>query len=139
MVDGLPEFTSPTLLRMFVKNVLRAKKPLEIVHSDICGPINPISNDGKRYFITFIDDYSRKIWVFFLQEKFEAFIAFKIFKIHIEKEVGSFIKVLRTDRGGEYCSNDFSDFLVTHGIRRELTAAYTPQQNGVCERNIVLF
>lgn len=50
----------------------RAKDVLELIHSDICGPINPISNRDKKYLITFIDDYTRKTWVYFLQEKFEA-------------------------------------------------------------------
>ncbi|XP_073152810.1 uncharacterized protein [Henckelia pumila] len=113
---------------------MRAKEVLEIVHSDICGPINPESNGGKRYLITFIDDFSRKTWVYFLQEKSEAFVAFKNYKVLVEKEVGRTIKVLRTDRGGEYNSNEFSNFCETHGIKRQLTAAYTPQQNGVCER-----
>jgi hypothetical protein len=45
---------------------------LELVHSDICGPITLLSNEGKRYIITFIDDYNRETWVYFLQEKFKA-------------------------------------------------------------------
>ena len=105
---------------------------LELVHSDICGPINPSSNGGKRYIITFIDDFSRKTWVYFLQAKSDAFEAFNI--IMVEKEAGSQIKVLRTDRGGEYNSQEFVIFCESNGIKRQLTAAYTPQQNGVCER-----
>ena len=107
---------------------------MELVHSDICSPINPTSNGGKKYLIIFIDDYSRKTWVSFLQEKSEAFSAFKSFKARVEKETGRSIKILHTDRGGEYCSNEFEHFCDDQGIRRELTAAYTPQQNGVSER-----
>ena len=107
---------------------------MELVHSDICGPIIPNSNGSKRYIITFIDDYSHKIWVYFLQEKSEAFEAFKSYKALVEKEVGNPIKVLRTDRGGEYNSHEFANFCENHGIRRQLTATYIPQQNGVCER-----
>ena len=84
---------------------------MELVHSDICGPINPSSNGGKRYVITFIDDYSRKTWVHFLQEKSEAFSAFKSFKTHVENEVESTIKTFCTDRGGEFCSKEFEVFL----------------------------
>ncbi|KAK2970503.1 hypothetical protein RJ640_013575 [Escallonia rubra] len=146
MVEGLPEFVSPSDVcedcvvskqhrNSFPKgNAWRAKKALELVHSDLCGPINPTSNGGKRYIITFIDDYSRKTRVYFLQEKSEAFLAFKNYKAHVEKEVGSPIKILRTDRGGEYNSHEFVNFCEIHGIKRQLTAAYTPQQNGVCER-----
>nr|CAN63536.1 hypothetical protein VITISV_002860 [Vitis vinifera] len=112
----------------------RAKKALELVHSDICGPIIPNSNGSKRYIITFIDDYSRKIWVYFLQEKSEAFVAFKSYKALVEKEVGNPIKFFRMDRGGEYNSHEFANFCENHGIRRQLTATYIPQQNGVCER-----
>ena len=103
------------------------------MHADICGPIKPISNSKKRYFLTFIDDFSRKTWVYFLVEKSEAFAVFKSFKIYVEKETSSFIKCLRTDRGGEFTSEEFANFCKENGIRRQLTAAYTPQQNGVAE------
>ena len=78
--------------------------------------------------------FSRKTWVYFLQEKFEAFFAFKNFKGRVENEAGKNIKTLRTDRGGEYCSKFFEIFCMEHGIRKELTTAYTPQQNGVSGR-----
>ena len=64
------------------------------------------------------------MWVSFLQEKSEAFSAFK--SARVEKETGRSIKILRTDRGEEYCSNEFEHFCDDQGIRRELTAAYTP-------------
>jgi len=104
------------------------------VHADICGPITPISNSKKRYLITFTDDFSRKTWVYFLIEKSEAFAVFKNFKAHVEKETNSFIKALRTDRGGEFTSQEFNNFCEVNGIRRQLTTAYTPQQNRVAER-----
>jgi transposase InsO family protein len=104
------------------------------VHADICGPINPISNSKKRYLISFIDDYSRKTWVYYLVEKSEALHVFKSFKTKVEKETGLCIWGLRTDRGGEFTSLEFTDFCTTNGIQRQLTASYTPQQNGVAER-----
>ncbi|CAL9007503.1 unnamed protein product [Prunus brigantina] len=107
---------------------------LQLVHSDICGPINPISNSSKRYFITFTDDFSRKTWTYFLAEKSEALVTFKKFKASVEKETGVFIKAFRTDRGGEFTSNEFVNFCEINGIHRQLTAAYSPQQNGVAER-----
>jgi transposase InsO family protein len=94
----------------------RAKKPLELIHTDICGPITPTSFEGRRYFITFIDDYSRKCWVNFLNEKLEAFETFKRFKIMIQKNTGIYIKSLRSDRGGEYLSNNFKIFCKEHRI-----------------------
>ncbi|KAH9735189.1 hypothetical protein KPL71_017659 [Citrus sinensis] len=146
MVVGLPQFEQPSQLceecivskqhrDNFPKGKSRrAKKVLELVHSDLCGLIKPTSNGGKRYFISFIDDFSRKTWVYFLQEKSEAFTAFQMFKALVEREADSQIKILRTDRGGEFNSQEFGSFCENHGIRRQLTAAYTPQQNGVCER-----
>ena len=112
----------------------RASKTLQLVHADICGPINPVSNGKKRYLITFIDDFSRETWVNFLMKKSEAFLMFKTYKARMEKETGNCIQSLRTDRGGEFTSQEFTDFCKEHGIQRQLTAAYSPQQNGVAER-----
>lgn len=112
----------------------RAKNVLELVHSDLCGPINPISSSGKRYFLSLIDDHSRKGFVYLLLNKSDTLSYFKIFKSLVENEPGRRIKCLRTDRGGEYLSSDFKDFCNEHGIRRQLTNPYTPQQNGVAER-----
>lgn len=146
MVIGLSQFEQPSQLceecivskqhrDSFLKGKSwRAKKVLELVHSDLCGPIKPNSNGGKRYFISFIDDFSMKTWVYFLQEKSEAFTAFQKFKPLAEREVDSPIKILRTYRGGEFNSQEFKSFCEKHRVRRQLIAAYTPQQNGVCER-----
>ncbi|MCH81218.1 retrovirus-related pol polyprotein from transposon tnt 1-94, partial [Trifolium medium] len=111
-----------------------ASAKLELIHSDICGPINPSSNGGCRYFITFTDDFSRKTWSSPLKEKSSAFEIFKRFKALVEKESNNQIKCFRTDRGGEFTLSNFNDFCTEHGIKRQLTVAYTPQQNGVSER-----
>ena len=112
----------------------QASLPLQLLHADICGPISHISNSHQRYLLTFIDDCSRKLWVFFLTENSASFKRFQLFKIKIEKEVGISIRALRTDRGGEFTSNEFFKFCTTNGIHRQLTTAFTPQQNGVAER-----
>jgi transposase InsO family protein len=112
----------------------RASHPLQLIHSDLCGPINPISNSHKRYVLTFIDDFSRKLWVFFLAEKSDVFKMFQHFKVKVEKETGTSIKGLRTDRGGEFTSTEFIEFCTVNGIHHQLTTSYTPQQNGVAER-----
>jgi len=117
-----------------IRSTWRASQKLQLIHADICGPISPTSNSKKRYLICFIDDYSRKSWVYFLVEKSEALVTFKYFKKSVEKEMDAYIKCLRTDRGGEFTSQDFNDFCKENGIKRQLTAAYTPQQNGVAER-----
>ncbi|CAA7016056.1 unnamed protein product [Microthlaspi erraticum] len=115
------------------KSDWKSTTPLQLVHSDICGPISPISESGKRYIINFIDDFSRKCWTFLLTEKSEAFQVFKEFKAAAERESGQQLVCLRTDRGGEYSSKAFEEFCRENGIKRQLTAAYTPQQNGVAE------
>jgi len=112
----------------------RASQRLELIHFDICGPINLESNSNKKYFITFIDDYSRKSWVYFMSEKFVALDIFKKFKIMVEKDSGNSIFCLRTDKGGEFNSCEFNSFCSNNGIKRQLTAAYTPLQNGFAER-----
>ena len=112
----------------------RATQRLQLIHSDICGPITPESSSHKRYMLTFIDDYTRKIWVYFLTMKSEAFAVFKNFKSLVEKESGHAICCFRTDRGGEFTSLEFNEYCNLNGIKRQLTAAYTPQQNGVAER-----
>ncbi|KAK2442007.1 putative mitochondrial protein [Trifolium repens] len=112
----------------------RATKVLELVHSDICGPITPQSNGGCRYFMTFTDDFSRKTWIHLLVDKASAFTEFKKFKTMVENESNCKMMCLRTDRGGEFTSNEFNEYCCSNGIKRQLTTAYTPQQNGVSER-----
>ncbi|RVW68890.1 Retrovirus-related Pol polyprotein from transposon TNT 1-94 [Vitis vinifera] len=82
---------------------------------------------GKQHHSQFPQGKSRRAKNVLELEKSEAFSAFKSFKARVEKETGRSIKILRTDRGGEYCSNEFEYFCDDQGIRRELTAAYTPQ------------
>jgi Integrase core domain len=94
----------------------RAKNPLELVHTDIYSPIKPSSISENRYFITFIDNLSRKTLVYFLKEKSEVFEVFKKFKVFIEKQSGFYIKVLRSDRGGEFTSTVFNSFFVKNMI-----------------------
>ena len=112
----------------------RARSPLEIVHSDICGPMQTTSIGGCKYFLTFIDDYSRKTWVYFLKHKSDAFSCFQQFKALVEKQSGYRINIQKTDRGGEYVSNEFLNLCKMHGIQKQFTARYTPQPNSVTER-----
>lgn len=81
-----------------------------------------------------VDDFSRKTWIYFLAEKAEAFETFKVFKSLVEKEAETVIRGLRTDRRGEFTSDNFNKFCKEQGIKRQLTATYSPQQNGVAER-----
>lgn len=92
------------------------------------------SLSGSRYFLLFTDDFSRMSWVYFLQLKSETFEKFKIFKALTEKQSGKCLKVLRTDHGGEFTSSEFRTICEEQGIKRKMTASYTPEQNGVAER-----
>ena len=112
----------------------RATQRLELLHGDLCGPINPPTIGQNRYVFVIIDDHSRYMWTMLLKEKSEAFGKFKKFKTSIEQETGISIKTLRTDRGGEFTSHEFNGFCEENGIQRHLTAPYSPQQNGVVER-----
>jgi transposase InsO family protein len=113
--------------RQFGKSKFSATRPIELIHTDICDPITPGLFSEKEYFITFIDDYSRKCWVYFLEKKSVAFETFKKFKIMVEKAIGKKNRSLRSDRDGEYLSNQFKSYYENHEIHRFLTAPYTPQ------------
>jgi transposase InsO family protein len=118
----------------FPKRDNKAKGVLELIHSDVCGPMPSSSISGYVYYVSFIDDYSHKTWVYFLKSKDEVFSKFKEFKALIENLSERKIKILRSDNGGEYTSKEFVNFCKDVGIKRELTTPYNPQQNGVAER-----
>ena len=112
----------------------RAKKALELVHTDVCGPMSTLSHGKNRYFILFIDDFTRMTWVFFMKQKSEVFTIFKKFKSFVDKQSGNYIKILRSDRSKEYNSREFDMFCEGKSVERQLTIGYTPQQNGVSEK-----
>ena len=89
---------------------------------------------GRYYALTIIDDYTRKLWVFPLARKSDAFGAFKNWIAHVENETDLKVKSARSDNGGEFLSKEFRRFLNERGIRPDLSVAYTPQQNGRAER-----
>ena len=112
----------------------RATRILELVHSDVNGPMKTPTHGGAKYFVLFIDDFTRKTFVYFLTQKSQVLEKFKEFKAFVENETGCQIQTLRSDNGGEYTSKAFNDFCREHGIQRQFSTPYTPQQNGVAER-----
>ena len=146
MVRGLPNISfSDRLCRNCVagkhswstfpsSSSFRATRRLELIHGDICGPIKPSTIGGRRYYFLLVDDFTWLMWVYFLKEKSEAFHIFKILKNLAESESGEKLKCFRTDRGGEFNSEEFENFCDMNEIKRQLTAPYSPQQNGVVER-----
>ncbi|RVW27457.1 Retrovirus-related Pol polyprotein from transposon TNT 1-94 [Vitis vinifera] len=114
---------------------------LEIIHTDICSL--DIDSHGQKYFISFIDDFSRYMYLYIFHNKNEALDAFKVFKAEVEKQYGKQIKIVRSDRGGEYYGRyledgqslgPFAKFLQEHGIVAQYTMSGSPDQNGVAER-----
>ncbi|CAL2239153.1 unnamed protein product [Prunus armeniaca] len=119
----------------FPKNqAWRASNPLELIHVDLCGPMKSESIAGNKYFMLLIDDYTRMVWVSFLIYKFDALNYFRKFKSMVDLQSGFRVKCLRSDRGGEFTSCEFNKLCEDEGIQRQLSMAYTPQQNGVVER-----
>ncbi|GJX19222.1 retrovirus-related pol polyprotein from transposon TNT 1-94 [Tanacetum coccineum] len=118
----------------FSPGIHRTRDALDYIHSDLWGPSPVTSRGGKRYMLTIIDDFSRKVWVFFLKHKDEVFPTFKEWKVLIENQTGKKIKKLRTDNGLEFCGESFNALCRKYGIARHHTLVRTPQQNGVAER-----
>ena len=128
----------------------RSSQLLELVHSDVNGPIEVPSIGGSRYFVTFIDDFSRWTSLYTMKKKSDTINCFKAFHAYAEKHTGARLKnfnvihrsrkgaeelkTLRSDNGGKYISNEFKSYLQQHDIQHQLTVEYTPQQNGVAER-----
>ena len=109
-------------------------RPLELIHTDVCGPMSIPSVGGSRFFVTFIDDYSRYTYVYAIKHKSEVFERFTEFVEQVENLSVYRVKSLRSDNGTEYSSQAFAEYCEIKGIKREYTIPYTPQQNGVAER-----
>lgn len=107
--------------------------PLELIHSDLCGPHDPTVG-GARYTACFIDDYTRMAWVFLLKTKDELTRTFIRLRAHLELFTPHRIKTLRTDGGGEYLSHVLADHLADAGILHQTSCPNSSQQNGVAER-----
>lgn len=112
----------------------RSSRPLELIHTDVVGPITPAAHDGKRFMVTFIDDRTHFSVVYIIERKSEVFGLFKEYMAmattHFERKMAR----IRFDNGGEYISNEFKAFCRDNGIRMEYTVPETPEQNGVAER-----
>jgi transposase InsO family protein len=116
------------------KNIVSPSRPLKLLHMDLFGPIAYISIDGNKYDLVIVDDFSRFTWVFFLQDKSEAKEIVKKFIRRVQNEFELKVKNIRSDNGSEFRNTQFEEFLDEEGIEHELSAPYTPQQNGIVER-----
>ena len=110
----------------FKRKNYHSEEFLELAHIDLCGPIEIESYSGENIFISFVDDYSRMMTIMYLKEKFEAFQKFKWYLARVEKETRKKLKCLRLDRGGEFISNEFNEFCIGKGIKRQVSTPSTP-------------
>ena len=108
-------------------------RKLELIHSDIC-TMEEYSIGGSKYFVTFVDDFSRCCAVYFMKNKYELVHKLKMFIAQTCNSSNCSIGTLRSDRGGEYTSKAMTEYLLSQGIAQQLTTAYSPEQNGVAER-----
>lgn len=120
--------------RPFLTQRQRATRPLQIIHTDICGPIDPLTWDNKRYFITFLDDYTHFSMVFLMERKNEAVEIIKQYVKEVENKWNNKVYTLRCDNGGEYANVDLKQWCKFKGIVLDFTTPYTPQLNGKAER-----
>lgn len=118
----------------FPRSSTTTSQPLQLIHSDLCGPMSTLSITHNKYYITFIDDFSRYAMVSFMHYKSSTLDHFKVYKQRVENQHNMKIKTLRTDNGGEYVSNEFIKYCQKEGIIHQYTVPHTPQQNGVAER-----
>ncbi|KAJ1524577.1 hypothetical protein ONE63_011063 [Megalurothrips usitatus] len=118
----------------------RAKRPLEIVHTDICGKISPATPDGEEYIMTCLDDCTHFLKVYLLRTKNEAEEYIKEYINEAEAYFNLKTSKLRLDNGGEYSSNDFKLWCRSRGIQLDYTIPHSPELNGKAERvNLTLF
>ena len=112
--------------KTFPSSESKAKGILEIIHSDVCGPMSSNSLSGYAYYVSFIDDFSRKTWIYFMKNKDEVFGKFKEFKALIKNHTEKKIKMIRSYNGGEFTSNEFKELCKEAGIKREFSTPYNP-------------
>ena len=117
----------------FPSGAKRANKILELVHSDVFGPVSVPSLGNSVYYVSFIDDFSKNTWIYFLRKKSEVFDKFKEFKALVENHTEKNIKVLRKNNGGEFPKKEFEEFCKKCSITRNKNNPYTPQKNGVAK------
>jgi hypothetical protein len=102
-----------------------------MIQSDVFGPVPNPSLGNYVYYVSFIDDFSRNTWIYFLRKRYEVFEKCKESKVLMENQIENKIKVLSIDSGGEFSRNEFGK---KYGITRENTTQYTPQHNVVVEK-----
>ena len=114
------------------RTLMRRSAPLELVHTDVC-QVDTKSHARAQYFVTFIDDHSRRLWATPLKTKDQVLSVFKELHARMERETAWKLKAVRADNGGEY-RGQFEEYCRSKGIRLEFTVSKTPELNGLAER-----
>ncbi|CAI7772797.1 unnamed protein product [Closterium sp. NIES-54] len=113
-----------------------AAEALAVVHIDLCGPFRVAAKDGSLYFLLLKDRHTRFVWVMLIARKSDVLWEFKKWLVLVERQTKKSVLMLRSDQGGEFLGKEFTDFVVGKGIVHDLTCPYTPQQNGMAEREM---
>lgn len=108
--------------------------PFELIYSDVWGPAPITTQSGIRWFINFVDDCTRIMWLYTIRHKSDVRAIFSIFYHMVRTKYSLPIKIIRSDNGGEYLNSELSKFFQNNGILHETTCPRTLQQNGVAER-----
>ena len=143
-LDHIPNFQIDTskkcetcveakLTKTSFQSIERSTEPLGLIHTDVCDLKMVQSRGGNKYFVTFVDDCTKYCYVYLLKSKDEALDKFILYKTEVENQLNKKIKVLRSDRGGEYVA-PYGEYCAQHGIIHQTTAPYSPPSNGVAER-----
>ncbi|KAJ2911698.1 hypothetical protein MD484_g8716, partial [Candolleomyces efflorescens] len=149
-VEGKLDFCEPCTLGKMKKLPFKPQarrettRPFELLHTDLGGPVTPKTPSGYRYWMVFVDDFTRYPWVFFLKDKSEApqfikqmyddVMGYFSAKVERIRTYEGFKQTLRSDNGGEFLNRKVERYLNSVGVRHETTAAHTPEQNGMAER-----
>ena len=111
----------------FSRSMHTKRAIFDYVHTDLWGDAPVTSFGGGKYLLTFVDDFSRKVWVYILKSKDETFTRFRQWKAKVETQTGKKVKYLRSDNGTEFRSGEFENFCRDAGITRHYTTIGTPQ------------
>ena len=117
----------------YLTSLNKSSLPFMLINSDVWGPAKIPTINGSRWFVSFIDDYTRMTWICLMKNKQEVCSLFKQFYLMVTTQYQSSIRILRTDNIGEFINHNLKNFVKMHGIIHQTTCPYSPQQNSVAE------